>query len=355
MAQVQDLIYGINENNSLNDREKAILRTIVHLYLLNASPVGSRNLAKYLQKEVKLSPATIRNVMADLEELQYISHPHTSAGRIPTDKGYRFYVDSLMSPSYLSELEISAVQKKLSTSNTDSVLKEASKVLGMLSQYLAIVEIPHLADLIIQKIELISLSSTRLLVVLALDSNIVKTLTLEAEFEVDLKFLEEITIFINERVSGKKLSYFRENFRDMINEFGSLETPLIRLFVESVDELFSAKSNSDRIHIAGTPNLLSHPEFSNLKKVQGVIELIENEDIIVHILDKYESPDEGVKVLIGKEMQHEQLKDYSLVVSNYELGSAKGSIGIIGPKRMNYSKMLSLVEYVSTMISKFSV
>lgn len=348
-------MFDLEDSKNLSPRERSILRTIIHLYLLNASPVGSRNLAKYLQKEVKLSPATIRNVMSDLEDLEYISHPHTSAGRVPTDKGYRFYVDSLMGPSELLESDLREVQRKLSDTNTDSVLKEASKVLGMLSQYLAIVEIPHLANLVVQKIELIALSSTRLLVVLALDSNIVRTLTLEAEFEVDIKFLNDISAFINERISGKQLTFLRENFREMINEFGSLETPLIRLFVESIDELFKNHQSDDRILISGTPNLISHPEFENIEKVKGVIELIENEDVIVHILDKYDDISEGTKILIGREMQNVLLEDYSLVVSNYEFGSANGSIGLIGPKRMNYSRMMSLVEYVSMMISKFSV
>lgn len=335
----------------LNEREKAILRTIIHLYILNAAPVGSRVLAKYLERDMRLSPATVRNVMAELEELEYISHPHTSAGRFPTDKGYRFYVDSLMDAENLNESEILAVRSKLVTGSPEEVLRDASRVLGMISRCLGLVEIPHLKDLVVRRIELICMSSTRMLAVIALDSDIVRTVSLESTFEMDYRHLEEISAFINERVSGRPLKYLRDNFREMLADSELADTPLIRLFIESVDKLFDNRPFSERIHIAGTQNLLQHPEFEDLDKVKGIIELVENEDVIIHLLDKYESFDKNIQVLIGREMENDVLQDYSMVVSTYRMGSAAGSIGLIGPKRMNYSKMITLVGYVSRIIS----
>ncbi|MBI5326543.1 MAG: heat-inducible transcription repressor HrcA [Ignavibacteriae bacterium] len=334
----------------LTSREKDILRSIIHLYILKASPIGSRHLAKYLEKEMKLSPATIRNVMSDLEDMDYISHPHTSAGRIPTDKGYRFYVDSLMNIEKLSGRDILTLKKNLSAGSSDTVLKDASKLLGMISRYLGIVEIPHLTELIVLKIELIALSTNKILVVLALDSNIVRTVTLESELHIELKHLDEITVYINERISGRTLKYIRDNFFEMVSDIGHIDTPLIRLFIGSIDKIFESQSTTERIHIAGTQNLLKNPEFEDLDKVRGVIELVENEEIIVHLLDKYEDTN-GIKVLIGNEIHTEPLKDYSMIVTNYKIGSASGAIGLIGPKRMNYSKMISLVKYVSELIS----
>lgn len=338
--------YGVE----LNDRESAILRTIIHTYILEANPVGSRRLSKMLESELKLSSATIRNVMSDLEDMDLISHPHTSAGRVPTDKGYRVYVDLLMKTETLSDRELQAVKENIEHGATEKVVRSASKVLGMLSRCLGIAKIPQIADLIVQKIELIQLSSNRILVVVALDSNIVRTVTIEAEFVVEKPDIDDISIYINEKISGKPLKFIRENFVELISGFDSEELPLIRLFVDSVNQIFTMGSTNDQLHIAGTPNLLSYPEFEDLDRMRGVVELIENEDIIIHILENYNDSD-GVKILIGTEMQNPLLEDYSLIVSNYQFGSATGSIGLIGPKRMKYSKLSTLVNYVSEIVS----
>lgn len=344
-------LHIVDDSCDLNDREKAILRTIIHLYIMNANPIGSRNLSKYLEKELKLSPATIRNVMADLEERELICHPHTSAGRIPTDKGYRLYVDSLMEIGSLTESELLKVKESIVPANPENLLKDASKVLGMISSYLSIVQIPSLYNIIVQKIELIGLSSTRLLVVIAMDSSIVKTVTLEAEFELDLNNLETLSSFINEKISGKPLAYINENFRDIISQYQWVNSPLIRLFVDSIDKLFDIQKGSEKIHISGTQNLLHYPEFDSIERVKGVIELIENEEMIIHIIDKSKEINSDVKVMIGNEMGEGILEDYSLVLSSYSLGSAKGAIGLIGPKRMNYSRVITLVKYFSELVS----
>ena len=351
MADSRVYIAGQQDHRLLSERETEILTRIIHLYILNAAPIGSRNLAKYMGSGSRLSPATIRNVMADLEEMDYISHPHTSAGRVPTDKGYRFYVDAMSDTEHLSDSELSTVRKKLTASNTpEEVLRDASKLLGVLSNYLGVVAFPHLTDFIIQKIDLIPLSSTRLLAVVALESNIVRTVTLEAEFNINRQHIEETASYINEKLSGRTLGFVREHFNSIITDYPRKDAPLIRLFVDSVDKIFDKQSGMDKLHIAGTQNLLEYPEFEDLSRVKGIIELIENEDIIIHLLDKHEESD-GVKVMIGKELQNEMFTDYSMIVSSYQFGSGTGSIGLIGPKRMKYSKMISLVKYVSDIIS----
>jgi len=338
----------------LNQREIDILRTIIHLYILNAMPVGSRSLSKYLEGDYKLSPATIRNVMADLEEMELISHPHTSAGRVPTDKGYRFYVDTIMKREALTQSEMDALRNSLNPNVSEDILKDASKLLGMLSKYLSIVELPHITDLIVFRIELFYLTSNRLLVVLALDSNIVRTVTLEVNFEVSEKNLDQLSRFINEKISGKPLKYIRDNFKDIISDYNQGDAPLIRLFIDSIDKLFKNHYKSDRIHISGTQNLLNYPEFEDLDKVRSVIELIENEDIIIHLFDTYDTGEKSPQILIGKELNIKFLEDYALVISNYQYGSASGSIGLIGPKRMNYSKITSLVQYMTELLSDLS-
>jgi heat-inducible transcriptional repressor len=327
----------------LNEREKEILTKIIQLYILKASPVGSRTLSKYIQEE--LSSATIRNVMSDLEEMEFISHPHTSAGRIPTDKGYRFYVDTLEKIEALSQNELRAIEKNLC--NKETVFEDASKILGILSSYLSIVSIPKFIDLKVIRLELITISTNRILVVIALDSNFVKTITLEAGFDIEDKQLDDISLYINEKVSGKPLKFIKENFKELMSDFAYKDTPIIRLFFDSIDQIFNIRKTKENIHIAGTHNLLEYPEFDKPERIKGVIEMLENEEIIIHLLDKFDESKTGIRVLIGKEMEDVQLEDYSFIVSSYKFGNADGSIGIIGPKRMPYSKMMSLVKNVS--------
>lgn len=339
------------QKENLNDREQEILRSIVNLYILKAVPVGSRKLSKFLEGKLSLSPASLRNIMSDLEELDYINHPHTSAGRIPTDKGYRFYVDSLKIIEDLTSSEISEVQK-LSKMNelSDQILKDASKLLGSLSKYLSIVSIPKLIDVLVRKIELIALSSNRLLVILELESNIIRTVTLEADFGIDDKNINILKNYLNDRVSGKSLGYIRDNFNKIVIDFDAQNSPMIRLFLDFADKIFKDEAAQDKILTSGTQNLISYPEFEDLSKVRSIIELVENKDMVIHLLDEQLNTD-GTKVLIGSESGNELLEDYSIVLSRYRIGSAMGSIGLIGPKRMNYAKMLALVNQVSSILS----
>lgn len=346
-----DNIFKI-KNRELSEREQEILRSIINLYILKASPVGSRSLSKYLEDKLSLSAASLRNIMSDLEEMDYISHPHTSAGRTPTDKGYRFYVDSLTN-FHTAENDIITLNKSIKIDNNDNeqVLKEATKVLGALSKYLSVIKIPQLFDIKVQKMQLISLASTRLLVVLALDSNLVRTVTLEADFEFENKYLESISNYINEKVSGKSLRFLRENFAELINDLAYRDYPLIRLFVDSVDKIFNNTQDKEKIVTSGTQNLINHPEFDVISKVKSVIELVENEDIIVHLLDNFGDNNSGIKVVIGSEMNNDIMDDYSIILSSYNIGNAIGTIGVIGPKRMDYSRMINLVQSVSNIIS----
>jgi len=338
----------------LTEREELILRTIIQSYVLTANPVGSQVLAKILEADVKLSSATVRNVMANLEEMGYITHPHTSAGRIPTDKGYRTYVDSLSNHRVFNLADDSVAIHQLASANKESALRDASKILGVLSHVLGVVQIPSVGDLHVQKIELIALSSTRILVVIAFDSDVVRTITLESSFDIDHSRLDDISRFIHERISGRTLRYVREHFSGIIQESSvsmhDTESPLLRLFIDSVDTLFTQHS-AERVHVAGAQHLLQQPEFGSPEKMRGVIELIENEDVIIHLLEQSEVPDGGVRVSIGAELNNESLDDYSLVSAHYTIAGARCSVGLIGPKRMNYTKMIALVGNVAGILS----
>ena len=339
-------------DRELNDREKSILRSIVQSYILTATPVGSRFLSK-TSEEFTLSPATIRNVMADLEEMQFISHPHISAGRVPTDKGYRCYVDTLMDVQALPEQERYVVKEKLTALSQEQALKDASKILGALSHCLAIVELPQMSDIIIKRVHLLPLSSDRLLIAMELESNIVRTVTLETDLSVDSSALDQTAEFINSRISGKSIRFVREHLVEMMMEGVKGHHNLLRLFIDSVDTLLNPHAlNDEKVHIAGAQHLLEYPEFDSPNQLRGVIELVENEDVIIHLLDQREEKiDNSVQIVIGNEMKEQRLIEYSMVMGSYSMKGAYGSIGLIGPKRMNYAKMVSLVKYMGQVLS----
>lgn len=338
------------DHRDLSERERAILRAIVHLYILHAAPVGSRFVSRYLEREFKLSPASIRNIMSDLEEMGYITHPHTSAGRMPTDRGYRFYVDTMMEYEHLSREETAAVVQNLMATPRETVLREASRVLGSLSHHIALVRMPQLRDARVHRVEMFALSSQRLLVVIALESDIVRTVSIETHHVPTAATVDEITRVINDRMAGRPLSTITEIVTSIAADAPDEGRDLIRLFVENVGSIGDATRSADGLHVAGTQHLLTLPEFEHPDRVRSVIELVENEEVIVHLLDAAEGGS-GVRVRIGNELPDSSLQEYSLIATTYRVGAATGTVGVIGPKRMNYSRMVSLVDLVSGVLS----
>jgi len=336
-------------SEELNERERTILNNIVHSYIQTAVPVGSRYISK--RKDIGLSAATIRNVMSDLEYLGYLAHPHTSAGRIPTDKGYRFYVNELMEIDRLSEKDQNVIQSQLQSSiETDEVLKIASKILGSISHQLSVVTAPQMTSGVLEKLELIQISSMRLLVIISIRSGLVKTMMLEIKSEIPRSRLEKVSQLLNERLSGLTLKEIRDTFADRLRDVQDEHTGLIRLFIESVDKLFD-ENRTEKIHIGASKSMLSQPEFENTKNFKSIIELMENEDIIIHVLENTgQKP--GTTVTIGEENKINNLKEFSVVTSTYTVGDVTGTVGVVGPKRMEYSKMIPLVDYVAKTISE---
>jgi len=334
----------------LSDRERTILRSIIYSFIQTATPIGSRYIAKH--HDIGLSPATVRNVMSDLEYLGYIGHPHTSSGRVPTDKGYRFYVDSLMEFEQLTPEDQSTIQTQLQTgTEPETLFRLTSKLIGAISHQLGVVAAPRLNTGVLDKLELVPLTGTRILVVISIRSGLVKTITMEVNTEVPRVKLEEVGRLLNERLAGLALAEIRTTFYDRVQDVRDEDTGLISLFIDSVDKLFDEQRSIEKLHIGGTAGILSQPEFEHADQYRSVIELLENEDMIVHVLEKNENKDGIIAVSIGDENDVQQLKEYSLVTSTYTVGNSTGSIGIIGTKRMNYSKMIPLVDYVAKTIS----
>jgi heat-inducible transcriptional repressor len=338
---------------NLNDREKTILRSIVQQFILTALPVGSRNITKRF--DIGVSPATVRNIMSDLEDSGFIDHPHTSAGRVPTDKGYRYYVDTLMDIQKIMNTDKGIIDKgfKENISETDEIIKIASRLLSSITKQIACVTYPKIDNDILEKIQLVCLSSTRLLVVVSIKSGLVKTITLEFETEVESSKLNNVEALLNDRLSGLTFLEIRATVKERFVDVGDDEKPIIRLFIDSVDKLFKTKNKEDDIVITGATNVIQQPEFEAPDKFQSVIELIEDKDIIIHIMDKKKNENSNnVLISIGSENQEEKLVEYSLITKEYSFGGTSGTIGIIGPKRMEYSRVVAIVSYLGDMLSE---
>lgn len=337
----------------LNEREKSILRSIVQQFILTAAPVGSRYIVK--KYDIGYSSATVRNIMSDLEESGFINHPHTSAGRVPTDKGYRFYVDSLMDIPVLNQAEKGIINKsfKVEVSDTDELLRIASKLMSQITKQIACVTYPKLDQGILQKIQLVSLSSTRLLIVLSIKSGLVKTITLEFKSEIKDSQLSYIENLLNERLSGLTLNEIRKTFKERFSDISDPDKPIIRIFIDSVDKIFVDTKMDDRVFITGAKNVIHQPEFEDPEKFQSVIELIEDKNIIIHIMEKQEKGGDDIFISIGKENKDQKLDEYSFITKEYHYGETSGTLGIIGPKRMEYSKVVAIVDYIAKMISEF--
>lgn len=338
----------------LSEREKSVLRYVIHQFILTANPVGSRNITK--KYDLGYSPATVRNVMSDLEEFGLLNHPHTSAGRIPTDKGYRVYVDMLMDPPMINKEIKNRVEEEYSriSSETDDLLKITATLLSEITNQLACVTFPKFENAVLEKIQLVSLTSRRVMVVVTVKSGLVKTITLEIESEMDRKALENSERILNERLSGLKFSEIRDTFKDRLKDyFNSNYKPIIRLFFDSIDKIFKDIKISDKSIITGTKNVINQPEFDDPQNFRGIIELVEDKDVIIHIMEEESGKlKESVEVIIGSESKDIKLNNYSLLKREYNIDESTGVVGLIGPKRMEYSKALAAVIYMAEFLSK---
>lgn len=339
-------------NSELTNREKTILRYIIEDFIQTANPIGSRYISK--KTNINLSPATIRNVMSDLEELNYITHPHTSGGRMPTDKGYRYFVNELMDIEHLKPVEKSKIKKQLDELDLagDEIYKEISKILGRLTKEISIVSQPNFSKAILQKIELLSLSSTRILVVASIQSGFVRTLLFDVTSEISRDKLEKISRILNERLSGLSLKEIRKSYKNRIGELQNENTGIVKVFVDSIDKIFHDESSGMTLYVGGTVEILSQPEFGSTQNYKNLIELTDDKDVVIHVLNSIPTDESGVAISIGEESKDDKMKDYSIISTSYSIGDVSGKIALIGPKRMNYSKLVSWLNFTTELIKE---
>ena len=341
----------------LSERERQVLGAVIEAYVQTAEPAASRRIAKRLQ--LGLSPATIRNTMSDLEEKGYLYHPHTSAGRIPTDLAYRAYVDSLMRlpPPPVSASEASQIREELTSERTvvDQILFRAAQVLGLLTRELGMAVSPSLDEAVLERLELIQVSTDRLLLVLTLKSGVVRTIFVEVPSYMASEAVVQVALVLHERLAGLTLREIRatlsERLRDATSVAGSSE--LINIFIQEAEELFDvapAGPDASGVVLSSAQLLAGQPEFATAERLQGLMAVTERRDLLRQALA--ERLGEGLTITIGSEHHDPKLSSFTLVTSRYRSGPLSGVIGVMGPTRMPYDKIVALVDHTSRLVGE---
>jgi len=335
---------------NLNERKKKILQVLIHQYIRTAQPVGSRTLAE--NYGLDLSSATIRNYLADLEEEGYLTHPYTSAGRIPTDKGYRFYVDSLIEIQHLVLREEERIRREYSQQikRLEDLLRYTSHVLACSSHYAGFVLSPEWEKNILQSLQLISVGERKILVVLVTEAGSIRHLLIENELNLGAEKLYRLSRILSKKVSKLTLREVKEKIYEKIKEEERTQTELLSLARKIAQQTF-ASNEKEEIYLEGANNILALPEFSDSEKIKNLLKFIEERKLLSTLLEK-KVKKTGIKVTIGSENPLPEMQECSLVTSVYHCGEQLfGLLGILGPKRMEYSRMIALVDFISQLVN----
>jgi len=354
---------GLDEQ--LDERKVKILKAIIKNYLETGEPVGSRTISKFT--DMKLSSATIRNEMADLEELGYIVQPHTSAGRIPTDKGYRLYVDDMMSEKEQNitnrENEVAVKEQELSSmkdmlgekvEKVEELLQNVAKVLAKDTNYATMVTTPKVTGNKLKFVQLSQLEANKILAVIVMEGNLIRNKVITVSEDLSQENLLKLNILINTTLTGLTLEQMNLSIvSKMENQAGEH----INLVKEVLDAIVDTISSADdlKIYTSGATNIFKYPELSDSTKASELIYALEEKQGLSGLVndkddsDKTEDDNHGIQVYIGNETPVESMKDCSVVTATYELQDGmKGTIGIIGPKRMDYEKVVDTLKEMQT-------
>jgi len=336
-------------SGELSERERKILNSVVESFVDSSVPVGSRTLAKRFK--LAISPATIRNTMMDLEERGFIAQPHTSAGRVPTDLGYRYYVDNLEAVKELGEKERREILEHIRalSQEVEAILEAASQMLGRISSQLGVVLSPRFLQGVFEKMEIVPVSDTKLMLVVTIKGGLVKTILMEIDRQVSRHTLEDTARVINERLHGLTLDGIKLSIDQRLHGVNRGDSSLVQLIVKSADKLFNF--DEDRyFRFGGTNNIMAQPEFSDHQKFASILELLENKEMIVHVFGQ-EAATSELSITIGTENKDELLKHCTLITATYHIGNVTGTVGVLGPTRMQYPKTIALVDYMARAIS----
>ena len=330
----------------LNERKLKILKAVIQNYLETGEPVGSRTISKYT--DLNLSSATIRNEMADLEELGYIVQPHTSAGRIPSDKGYRLYVDMLMQDK---EQEVTEIKEQMleKAEKMDQLLKQAARVLANSTNYATMVSAPVSAKNRLKFIQLSQVDEEQLIAVIVLEGNIVKNQILKVDEELDSETLLKLNMLLNTTLNGMAIDQITLGLIAKLKEQAGIHSGVISDVLDAVANVIQLEQDME-IYTSGATNIFRYPELSDKQSAQEIISAFEEKQQLSELVTQTLSSDsKGIQVYIGNETPVQNMKDCSVVTATYELGEGmQGTIGIIGPKRMDYERVMDTLKTLQT-------
>lgn len=336
--------------SELDERKVKILDAIIRNYLATGEPVGSRTISKYT--DLNLSSATIRNEMADLEEMGYIVQPHTSAGRIPSDKGYRLYVDHLMEEKdkEISEMKDFVIEK---TEKMEKVLKQAAKLLASNTNYATLVSAPTYSKNKIKFIQLSAVSNTQLLAVIVMNSNVVKNQMIDISEPLDNETVLKLNILLNTSLNGLSLDEINLGTIALLKEQAGIHSEIVSHVLDTLVQTIS-ETEDLQIYTSGATNILKYPELSDSDSVSSLLSTFEEKEELQSLVTESLSDNEnetGIQVYIGNETPVQTMKDCSVVTAVYDLGEGvKGTIGIIGPKRMDYEKVMDNLKTLKSQL-----
>ena len=340
------------DKEQLGERKVKILDAIIRNYLATGEPVGSRTISKYT--DLNLSSATIRNEMSDLEELGYIVQPHTSAGRIPSDKGYRFYVDHLMEEKdrEVKEMKDFVIEK---TEKMDQVLKQVAKMLANNTNYATLVSAPTYSTNKIKFIQLSNVDDSHILAVIVLNSNIVKNQMIEVGEQLDNETILKLNILLNTALNGLSLQEINLGTIAKLKEQAGIHSTIVGDVLDALAQTLS--ENEDlQIYTSGATNILKYPELSDAENSTSLLSTFEEKDELLNLVTESLSDDQnengnGIQVYIGNEAPVQTMKDCSIVTATYDLGEGvKGTIGIVGPKRMDYENVVDNLKNLKSQL-----
>ena len=326
----------------LDDRKWTILKAIVKTYLETGEPVGSRTISKYA--DLNLSSATIRNEMSDLEEMGYILQPHTSAGRIPSDAGYRLYVDRMMEEKdrEVTEMKELVIQRQ---DKMELLLKQMVKVLAANTNYAAMISGPQYHRTKLKFIQLSIVSDTQILATVVAEGNVVKNKLLEIQHGLDQKTVLEMNILLNSALNGLTIEEINLATIAKLKEQAGIHSELVNRVLDAVAESIQASQDELEIYTSGTTNIFKYPELSSSEKASELISTFEDKKELADIISQDGAEQTGIQVFIGGESPVGVMQDCSVVTATYELGEGMyGKIGVVGPKRMDYEKVVGTLK-----------
>ena len=332
----------------LDERKKIILIAVIKNYLETGEPVGSRTISKYT--DLNLSSATIRNEMADLEELGYIIQPHTSAGRIPSDKGYRFYVDQLMNDKVkeVEEMKEVLLEKE---EKMENLLKQVAKKLAVNTNYATMISAPSIHGNKLKFIQLSRVDTNHLLAVVVIEGNVIKNKVIRLDDELSDETILKLNLLLNTNLNGLNIEEINLGIISVLKNQAGEHSEIVDEVIDAVADAIKADEDLE-IYTSGATNIFKYPELSDSERASELISTFENKEDLSELLTADDEAETGIQVYIGEEVKMKSMQDCSVVTATYELEEGmKGTIGIVGLKRMDYEKVVGMLKNLKQQMS----